>query len=70
LRKGEELPAGVIARFEVLSAVTVKILGFWDVTPCGWYIGTYVSEESRISISRVGSGGDSSTLKMKAVDTP
>jgi hypothetical protein len=47
--------------------VTVNIPVFWDLTPYGWLINTYVSEESHASILRVKGGGDYSTLKMKKV---
>jgi hypothetical protein len=38
-------------RFDILTAVCVKVTEFRDMKPCSWYICTNVSEEATASIS-------------------
>jgi hypothetical protein len=36
-------------RFNILTAISIKITVFWDVTPCSWQICTSVLERPAIS---------------------
>jgi hypothetical protein len=42
-----------LVRFEVSTAVTMMIIIFWEMTPCGSFIRTDVSEDRIASIFRV-----------------
>lgn len=55
VRPGKHL--GQRTRFEAVMAVLLKIPHFWEMTPCGSYIGTRVLVELAAFILRLVQGG-------------